>query len=146
MAILFHTEDINFSFKGRQTTKQWIKSTAEEEGCKTGDINIVFCSNKYILETNNQYLSHNYYTDIITFDDSVQGRKYKTLSGDLIISIDTVRDNSAEYGISFENELQRVIIHGILHLCGYPDKKPDEAKVMRAKENYYLAKFYNNKE
>lgn len=142
MAITYYNEDIDFKFKGKLITKRWIKTVAEAEGCVVGDIQVVFCSDKYILETNNNYLSHNYYTDIITFDYCEQKGDKKLLMGDLIISVDTVSSNAADYGVSAENELQRVIIHGVLHLIGYPDKKPEEAVVMRSKEDKYLEIFY----
>lgn len=141
MAITYYTEDVEFTFKEKLRTKTWIKSTAISEGVLVGDIQIVFCSNKYILETNNNFLSHNYYTDIITFDYSEMKSNKKLISGDLIISIDCVKDNANEYGVEFSEELKRVIIHGVLHLVGYPDKQPDEALVMRSKENLYLNNF-----
>lgn len=142
MAVTFYNEDTKFKFNKKLNTKQWIKLVAETEGCIVGDIQLVFCSDKYILETNNSYLSHNYYTDIITFDYCEIKGEQKVLMGDLIISVDTVTSNAVEYGVSAENELQRVIIHGVLHLIGYPDKQPDEAKVMREKEDKYLELYY----
>lgn len=141
MAITYYTEDVEFTFKKKLRTKTWIKSTAISEGVLVGNIQIVFCSNKYILETNNNFLSHNYYTDIITFEYSEMKSNKKLISGDLIISIDCVKDNADEYGVEFSEELKRVIIHGVLHLVGYPDKQPDEALVMRSKENLYLNNF-----
>ena len=107
---------------------------AESEIRHLGAINIIFCSDNYILDVNQKYLQHDYFTDIITFD-YCEG---KTLSGDLFISVDSVRENSIFYGTEFENELNRVMVHGILHLIGYDDHSDEEQKVMREKENYYL--------
>ena len=137
MAITFHTEDCDYKIKRRRDISSWIRSAAQEEGYKTGDIAVVLCSDEHILKINNEYLQHNYYTDIITFDYSENG----TISGDLIISIDTVKSNAVTFGAEFIDELHRVIIHGIMHLCGYKDKSDADAKTMRTKENYYLSKF-----
>ena len=102
---------------------------------RIGDISIIFCSDNYILDVNQQYLQHDYFTDIITFD-YCEGDK---LSGDLFISVDTVRENAVEYGTEFKDELNRVIVHGILHLIGYDDHTEEDIKEMRSKENYYLS-------
>ena len=107
---------------------------AESEIKKLGQISIIFCSDNYILDINQRYLQHDYFTDIITFD-YCDGN---VLSGDLFISVDSVRENSLFYGVDFETELYRVIVHGILHLIGYDDHTEDDIKVMREKENYYL--------
>ena len=101
---------------------------------KLGNINIIFCSDNYILDVNVKYLGHDYFTDIITFDYCEKD----ILSGDLFISIDTVRDNAEFYKTEFNDELNRVIVHGLLHLIGYDDHTPEEQKIMREKENYYL--------
>ena len=108
---------------------------AESEVKRLGDISIIFCSDPYILDINQRYLQHDYFTDIITFD-YCEG---KVLSGDLFISIDTVRENATEYGASFEEELNRVMVHGLLHLIGYDDHTPAEQQEMRGKEDYYLS-------
>lgn len=132
--VSFYTEDIDFLFKKKRLTSKWIKVVAESEHKKAGNISIIFCSDKYELNINLTYLGHDYYTDVITFDyceDNI-------ISGDLFISIDTVRDNASYYGSTFEDELDRVIIHGVLHLIGYDDHTDDEQKVMRDKENQYL--------
>ncbi len=100
-----------------------------------GDISIIFCSDNYILDVNIRYLHHDYFTDVITFD-YCEGNK---LSGDLFISIDSVRENSIEFGTEFDEELHRVIVHGVLHLIGYDDHTPEDQKIMRAKEDYYLS-------
>ena len=109
---------------------------ASSEIRKIGNISIIFCSDNYILDINQQFLQHDYFTDIITFD-YCEGN---TLSGDLFISIDSVRANADFFGTTFENELNRVIVHGILHLIGYDDHTEEEQKTMRSKENYYLEK------
>jgi len=135
MPILYETQACHFNYPGKRATTEWIRRTAASEGRKTGDISVVFCSDEALLAINRQYLQHDYLTDIITFDYSED----ETISGDLMISIDTVRSNAELYGVSFRDELMRVIIHGILHLCGYGDKTPEEEKQMRALENKYLA-------
>ncbi len=99
-----------------------------------GDISIIFCSDNYILDVNIRYLHHDYFTDVITFD-YCEGNK---LSGDLFISIDSVRENAIEFGTEFDEELHRVIVHGLLHLIGYDDHTPEDQRVMRSKEDYYL--------
>ena len=118
----------------KQATKNWIKLVAENYGKKIGDINYLFCTDEKILEVNNQYLSHDFYTDIITFDYS----EGNNISGDIFISLDTVSTNSQKYNTDFMEELYRVIIHGILHLCGIDDKSEHEEKAMRKAENKAL--------
>ena len=104
------------------------------ENKECGPINLIFCDDDKILEVNKEYLSHDYYTDIITFDYSLN----QIISGDLFISIDRVKENANRYSKTFENELMRVVFHGVLHLCGYNDKSEEEVLVMRSKEDYYL--------
>ena len=134
--ISFFTEDTCFSFRRRIKTRSWLGFVAKNEGKILGDVNIIFCSDKYLLDVNVKYLGHSYYTDIITFDYCEDRR----LSGDLFISIDSVLENSLVYGAaSFEQELNRVIVHGLLHLVGYDDHTPEDQKTMREKENYYLS-------
>lgn len=142
MAINYYTDDCTFTYRGKVKTSAWIRKTAHSEGWKCGAISIVFCSDARMLEINNKYLNHNYLTDIITFD--YDNPDAKTISGDLMIGIETVRDNAEQFGVPFENELHRVIIHGILHLCGYEDKTPEAEKQMRELENRYLSVFYNS--
>lgn len=134
--IKYFSEGTDFVFKGKVENNRWLRSVAESESKKIGDLNVIFCSDPYILDVNIKYLGHDYYTDIITFD-YVEG---DVLSGDLFISVDTVRDNAAFYGAEFPVELKRVMVHGLLHLIGYDDHTPDEQKQMRAKEDYYLSK------
>ena len=134
--IRYFTEDSDFHFKSRLATKNWIKSVIASESKSTGDINIIFCSDAYLLDINERFLSHHYYTDIITFD-YCEG---ENISGDLFISIDSVYDNSLHFNTAFDNELSRVIVHGILHLIGYDDHSDEDIKVMRSKEDFYLSR------
>ena len=119
----------------------WIQRTAARYGRQVGRINYLFCTDERILEVNRQFLQHDYYTDIITFD-YCEG---DTVSGDLFISVDTVRSNAAQYGAHFEDELHRVIIHGVLHLCGQDDKAPADRAEMTRKENLALEEWTGNK-
>lgn len=135
--IQYISEGVNPPALQKQKTNRWIKETAAEYGKKTGDIAYIFCSDERILEVNKQYLEHDYYTDIITFDYS----EGKVISGDIFISIDTVRTNAREFGVSFEQELNRIIIHGILHLCGQDDKTPELRLEMTRKENLAIERF-----
>ena len=133
--VSYFNEDIKFDFKEKRLTNRWLKLVAESEIRRLGDISIIFCSDNYILDINMKYLQHDYFTDIITFD-YCEG---DTVSGDLFISIDSVRENAAFYGTEFKDELNRVIVHGVLHLIGYDDHSEEDIKEMRAKENYYLS-------
>lgn len=132
--VSYFIQDIDFVFKHKRLNNSWLKLVAESEIKKLGNINIIFCSDNYILDVNVKYLGHDYFTDIITFDYCEKD----ILSGDLFISIDTVRDNAEFYKTEFNDELNRVIVHGLLHLIGYDDHTPEEQKIMREKENYYL--------
>ena len=133
--ISYFFEDTSFVYKGKARNNRWLKLVAESEIRRLGEVNIIFCSDPYILDINLRYLQHDYFTDIITFD-YCEGDK---LSGDLFISVDSVRENALFYGTEFEEELHRVIVHGLLHLTGYDDHSEAEKKVMRSKENYYLS-------
>ena len=132
--VSYFLQDIDFVFKHKRLNNSWLKLVAESEIKKLGNINIIFCSDNYILDINVKYLGHDYFTDIITFDYCEKN----ILSGDLFISIDTVRANAEFYKTEFKNELNRVIVHGLLHLIGYDDHTPEEQKIMREIENYYL--------
>lgn len=133
--VSYFYEDTKFQFKGKLLNNRWLKLVAESEIKRLGDINIIFCSDNYILDINLRYLQHDYFTDIITFDYCEGDR----LSGDLFISVDSVRENSIFYKTEFEEELHRVIVHGLLHLIGYDDHTEEDQKIMRSKENYYLS-------
>lgn len=132
--VRYFDEDIKFDLKGRALNNKWLKMVAESEIKKLGAINIIFCSDNYILDVNMKYLQHDYFTDIITFDYC----ENNVLNGDLFISIDSVRDNAEFYNTDFAEELNRVMVHGILHLIGYDDHTPEDIAVMRSKEDYYL--------
>lgn len=119
----------------RRDNSAWVKRVADSYGRKVGDVAYVFCDDEEILRVNRQYLQHDYYTDIITFDYD----EGDVISGDLFISLDTVRTNAEQLGLPYEQELNRVIIHGILHLCGINDKGPGEREIMEAAENKALA-------
>ena len=121
------------AIKKRETT-EWIKAVAASYEKRIGEIAYIFCSDEKILEINREYLDHDYYTDIITFDYTEKNR----ISGDIFISIDTVKSNADEFKVSYEEELHRIIIHGILHLCGINDKGPGEREIMTQKENEAL--------
>lgn len=125
----------------RRETTAWIKAVAAAHGRKVGEVGYLFVNDERILEVNREYLGHDYYTDIITFDYS----EGDTVSGDLFISVDTVRSNAAQYGAHFDDELHRVIIHGVLHLCGQDDKAPADRAEMTRKENLALEEWTGNR-
>lgn len=133
--ISYHSEDIKFDLKGKLLNNRWLKMVCESEVKRVGDIAIIFCSDNYILDINMRYLQHDYFTDIITFDYCEGSR----ISGDLFISIDSVRDNAEHFGTDFETELDRVMVHGVLHLIGYDDHTEDDIREMRSKEDYYIS-------
>lgn len=139
--ISYNTDGVKMPAIRRRDTSAWIKAVAATYGKKVGSIAYIFCNDEKILEVNRQYLQHDYYTDIITFDycedEEMMGHK-DTISGDLFISLDTVRSNSEQQGTTYEEELNRVIIHGILHLVGINDKGPGEREIMEAAENKAL--------
>lgn len=135
--IQYIAEEVKLPTIQKQKINRWIKETAAEYNRKVGEIAYIFCNDERILEINKQYLQHDYYTDIITFDYS----EGNVISGDIFISVDTVKSNSDEFEVSFEKELQRILIHGILHLCGQDDKTPELRTEMTAKENIALKKY-----
>lgn len=185
MAIRFYNEDCNYRLEGKRLICSWLRAAIEEEGFAMGDISYIFCSPERHIGINRQYLGHDYYTDVITFDYSgaeprsekaehpemlgttgsadttcktdsnteeaenppacasrrVKGPFRLSISGDIFIDPATVASNAAEYGATPREEMLRVLVHGVLHLCGYKDKTETEARLMREKENYYLAKF-----
>ena len=134
--VRYFIQDMDFLFKGKAVHKAWLKAVASEENRRLGDISVIFCSDAYLLDMNKKYLGHDYFTDIITFDYS----EGEVLSGDLFISVDTVRSNAAFYSAEFDDELDRVMVHGLLHLIGYDDHSEEEFAAMKEKENYYLSK------
>ena len=135
MSIVYYTENVKLpeQFKKRLVT-QWIRKIVTDNGKSTGNIAYLFCNDEKMLEINKKYLQHDYYTDIITFDYT----EHDKLSGDIFISLETVKTNSEKFKTAYEEELLRVIIHGILHLCGFKDKSPKEKRMMRTKEDEAL--------
>ena len=133
--MLFITEGISFILKKKLILRNWVIQTIESEGKKEGKICFVFCNDEYLLKMNNRYLHHDTYTDVITFDYS----EGETISGDILISIERVKENAVKYKVKFDDELHKVMIHGVLHLLGYKDKTPGDITLMRLKEDYYLS-------
>lgn len=127
-------EDIESFEVSLELYTEKISYIIDNEGFTKENIVIVFCSDSFLLDLNKKHLNHDYFTDIITFSYTTLDR----ISGDLFISVDRVKENALKEGVSFERELERVVYHGVLHLCGYNDKTPEEIKEMRSKENYYL--------
>ena len=134
MAITFQSDDIKFPAIRRRDIAHWIKSVAKNYQKKAGDISYIFCSDEKILDINKTYLNHDYYTDIITFDYTAGN----VISGDLFISLETVRSNSEKFATDYNEELHRVMIHGILHLCGLKDTTSEDEALMRERENEAL--------
>lgn len=135
--IAFHEEDISYKLKNKTAVRKWITDAITAEGYKLSDLNYIFCTDAYLLQINQQYLDHNTYTDIITFDNS---DKEGVIVGDIFISIDRIRENADTYGVTEQQELHRVLIHGTLHLLGYKDKSSSDKKIMTQKEDFYLGK------
>ncbi|UPQ74611.1 rRNA maturation RNase YbeY [Chryseobacterium nepalense] len=119
--------------------KKWLEEIILSENKKLGEINYIFCNDEYLLKVNQDYLQHDYYTDIITFD-YVKGR---TISGEIFVSLQRISDNASNLSKDYEEELRRVLAHGVLHLSGYKDKSEEEEQLMRSKEDFYLAKYSN---
>lgn len=132
--ITFDTINVEMPALSHPDTEQWVRDVAARHGKRVGNIAYVFCDDDKIIEVNREFLQHDYFTDIITFDYTTGQR----ISGDLFISLDTVRSNAALFGKSYEEELRRVVIHGILHLCGINDKGPGEREIMEAAEDEAL--------
>jgi probable rRNA maturation factor len=136
-AISFFEEDISFKLKNKTQVRQWVTDTIIAEGFKLKELNYIFCSDAYLLQINQQYLDHDTYTDIVTFDNSEEEGK---IVSDIFISIERIRENAAKFNVTETNELHRVIIHGALHLLGYKDKSPADKEKMTQKEDFYLIK------
>jgi len=128
--------ETKFKLDNTEQLSEWISKTILEENCKEGEINYIFCSDDYLHKLNVDFLDHDTLTDVISFDYSVG----KELHGDIYISVDRVKENAFDFKVPFEDEISRVIIHGVLHYCGYKDKTDKDEKEMRSKEDYYLAK------
>ncbi len=142
MPIRFFSEEISFNFKGKRKHSIWLSTLTENEGFSVGDINYIFCTDEYLYKINVEYLNHETYTDIITFD---QSDAKEEVSGDIYISIERVIDNAKLNHTTFENELRRVISHGILHLMGYKDKSVKDRNLMRKKEDFAIQMFQTMK-
>ncbi len=135
-SVNFFNEGISFTLKHKTKIRHWLKSTIESEGYKLGHLNFIYCDDEYVLRINIDYLNHNTYTDIITFDASVVPN---VIQGDIFISMDRVLENSIKYNVHDMDELHRVMIHGTLHLLGYKDKTRPQKKLMSLLENKYLS-------
>jgi len=135
-SIKFFTEDTSYQLRQRTEIRTWLKSIAKREKYSIQELNYIFCSDEYLLQMNKDFLDHDYYTDIITFDNSeVKGK----IEGDIFISIDRVKDNAQLQNTSLKDELHRVLVHGLLHLTGYKDKTSKEQEIMRKKEDSSLS-------
>ena len=132
--IAFNNE-IEFTLDNQEGLREWIGQTIDKEGFKEGELNYIFCSDEQLLEKNIEFLNHDTFTDIISFDYTMG----KLISGDIFISIDRVTENAKSFNTSFQDELNRVMIHGILHYCRYNDKSEEDKSLMRSKEDYYLS-------
>lgn len=137
--VYFFTDKLSLNLKHRNKLKEFITSIFKREKKKLGGLNYIFCSNRRIIEINRKYLNHDFYTDVITFDLSENNAE---IFGEIYISIEMVRQNAQKLGVSFTNELHRVIFHGALHLCGFKDHKSRDKETMRKMENKYLAQYY----
>lgn len=133
----FFFEDISFNLKQKVSLRKWVKSCINAEGFKLKELNFIFCSDNYLLKINQEYLKHDTFTDIITFDNSEQDQY---IVGDIFISVERVKENAIKFKVSEQDELHRVMIHGTLHLLGYPDKGTKAKTLMTNKENHYLTK------
>jgi rRNA maturation RNase YbeY len=136
----FFSQSINIPLKDRKKFKSFVKYILTHEGKRLTLINFVFCTDKELRKLNNDFLRHDYYTDILTFDLS---ESKKDITADMFISVDRTRDNAKAFAASFSKELHRVMIHGVLHLCGYKDKKNSDIKKIREKEDWYLSKYFS---
>ena len=136
--VVFVDGNVPCNVEGRRRVKSWLTSLAKHHKCTLGDLSVVSCSDEELLTYNRQYLDHDTYTDIITFDHS----EGTTLSGDLLISFDRVLENSENHGVAFQEELRRVMAHGVLHLAGFKDKTPRDADAMRQAEDHALQMFH----
>lgn len=135
--IRFFSEETSFKFRQKTLVRQWVRETVKNEGYQPGELNFIFCPDDYLLSINRQYLKHDTLTDIVTFSNS---EREGTIAGDIFISIDRVRENALRFEVTERDELHRVMVHGILHLCGYLDKKKEDKELMREREDFYLSR------
>lgn len=138
MAVKYYNEDCRYTLRQKRRTAAWLREVAEAEGYVLGDVNYIFCSAQRLLEMNRQFLGHDYFTDVITFDYSDRKGTH-TVSGDVFIDVETVADNARQYGATRLQEMRRVVVHGLLHLCGQGDKTPRTNAQMHRKEDKYLS-------
>ena len=136
--MISYNYETEFELSNESVFSNWISNVIESENKKEGEINYIFCNDEYLLEINQQYLDHDTLTDIISFDYSVGNE----LHGDIFISIERVRENAVEFNVSFDDELKRVMAHGVLHYCGYKDKTDSDEQLMRAKEDEKMKMFH----
>lgn len=136
MPVHFHNEEVSFSFNNKREVSLWLKSVVSSFKKELGVINVIFCNDQYLLKVNQTYLNHDYFTDIITFNYN----ENNLISGDLFISIDRVKENAINQKMEFNVEIHRVIVHGVLHLCGLNDQSKQEKEIMRGRENLFLQK------
>lgn len=136
--IVFFNEDIDFKFQGKNKFKAWLKKVADKEGFSINNLNYIFCSDEYLHKINLEYLNHDTYTDIITFDNS---EDEATIEGDVFVSIERIRENSQTLNTLFEEEVKRVIVHGLLHLCGHNDHNLEDKTKIRELESKYIVDF-----
>ena len=130
--------ETEFELENEEVIATWISNVIKSESKKEGEINYIFCDDEYLLQINQEHLQHDYYTDIISFDYSVGNE----INGDMFISVDRVKENAQDFNVTFEDELKRVIVHGVLHYCGYKDKSESDELFMRSKEDEKLAMFH----
>lgn len=144
MAVRYHNEETSYRLPQKRLTTAWLQRAAEAEGYRIADIDYIFCSSRRLLEMNRRFLGHDYFTDVITFDYSDR-RKSRTVAGDIFIDVETVADNARLYGTAPLQEMRRVVVHGLLHLCGQRDKTPRTERQMHRKEDKYL-KFWEERQ
>lgn len=137
MPVHYYREDCSYNLPRKRLTADWLRRVAEAEGYALGEVNYIFCSSRKLLEMNRQFLGHDYFTDVITFDYSDR-KGERTVSGDVFIDVETVADNARLYGSTRLQEMRRVVVHGVLHLCGQKDKTPRSNATMHRKEDKYL--------
>lgn len=138
--VRYYNDSCTYRLPDKRRTAEWLRRVAEEEGYTLGDVNYIFCSAERLLEMNRQFLGHDYFTDVITFDYSDR-KGERTVSGDIFIDVETVADNARIYGATKTDEMRRVVVHGVLHLCGQKDKTPRAERQMHRKEDKYLSMF-----
>ncbi len=135
--VRYYTDDCSYRLPQKRLTAGWLRDVARAEGYELGDVSYIFCSARRLLEMNRQFLGHDYYTDVITFDYSDR-RGTRVVAGDIFIDVETVADNARQYGATRSEEMRRVVVHGLLHLCGQKDKTPTANRQMHRKEDKYL--------